>query len=54
MSYINEQKIEKTKGYMLGDKLLSSVTDYFADETHQKEFEQWRNCVALKRKSSKE
>lgn len=42
MSYIDKKQIPRYVGTMMAEYyLLPSMTEYFADETHQAEFEEW-------------
>lgn len=42
MKYIDTKQIPKYVGSTTAEYwLLPSITDYFADETHQAEFEEW-------------
>lgn len=42
MKYINKDQIPKYVGNTTAEYwLLPSITDYFTDETHQAEFEEW-------------
>ena len=39
---IDVNNISKSAGNMLGDILCASITNYFSDPLHQKEFEDWK------------
>lgn len=39
---IDVNKISKSAGNMLGSILCASITNYFSDPLHQKEFEEWK------------
>lgn len=42
MPYIKAKEIKKSEGNVLGEILLKVITEYFADQQHQKEFEEWK------------
>lgn len=41
IGYINAQQIPKYEGNMIGSLLFTTMSEYFADPQHQKEFEEW-------------
>lgn len=43
MGYVSTAEIPIFTGISLGQMLSDTITEYFADPIHQKEFEEWRS-----------
>jgi len=48
--YVEADKIPKVEGMVMGSLLIGTITDYFRDPKHQKEFEEWKRQQASKPK----
>lgn len=42
IKYIEKERIPKPEGNVMAAMLFSTISNYFADPQHQKEFEEWQ------------